>query len=370
MPAETVLVTLYYAGVGEPPREGFHSLVCATDQPGYYLQVYDPSRPSIPWTQIITRPAEVGAAQTRIKYATAGIHTAYARRVLAEDPLFQPLSREARKGLSAAAVHFGPLLDLLARFQAAGKKHLVVWPHGPQYLLPFHLLPTGSGRVLADDWTVTITPTLQCLIGASRAQVRSPVLAVASAQGGVPYGLPAEPSVTAQAETVAAAFGATPILGATRESFCTMVQGARYIHIAAHGAQYLPAPTFNCVYLDDGPLYAHEILKLDLRSADLVTLSACQSALIRYDINDNLHGLPAAFLRSGAACVVGTLWPVAPAAAQDFFSALYGRIAAGDGKLAAFRTAQRAARDRHPQHRDWGAFSMLGDWQERPAHGG
>lgn len=363
-PPDAVLVALYYSGVGEPPLQGFHCVVCATDQPNCYLLVYDPSRPSVPRSRIVTNPAESGAARTSITYMSAGIHTAYVRRLLANDSPFRLLSREAHEALSDSAVHFGPLLDLLGPLHAAGKRHLVVWPHGPQYLLPFHLLPTGSGRIVADDWIVTITPSLQSLIGASRSGARSAMLAVASPDGGTRYGLPAEPTVTAQAETIAAAFGVAPLVPATREAFRTEIQGARNVHVAAHGAQYLPAPAFHCVYLDDGPVYAHEILKLDLRSVDLVTLSACQSSLLRYDVNDNLHGLPAAFLRAGAACVVGTLWPVEPAAAHDFFAALYRRIAAGDGKLAAFRAAQMAVRDRYPQYRHWGAFCMLGDWRE------
>ncbi|WP_075024262.1 CHAT domain-containing protein [Actinomadura madurae] len=61
-----------------------------------------------------------------------------------------------------------------------------------------------------------------------------------------------------------------------------------------------------------GRVFAHDILKTDLRGVELVTMSACESALGRFDINDNLHGLPAALLSAGAAAIVGCLWPVAP----------------------------------------------------------
>jgi CHAT domain len=76
-----------------------------------------------------------------------------------------------------------------------------------------------------------------------------------------------------------------------------------------------------------------------------------------------LHEQPEA--RCGARCVSGALWPVTAEVTAEFFGALYAQVAAGAGLLAAFRAAQLATRQR-PAHRDWTAFSMLGDW--RAAH--
>jgi CHAT domain-containing protein len=261
-------------------------------------------------------------------------------------------------------------LQVLARLHDEGRNKLVVWPHGPQYVLPFHLLPTGDERLVADDWTVMVAPAVECVTGACQASgtrdfadtanAADAALVMASPLGGVPFGLAAEPSLSEQAAAVAREFGADPLATATRMDFARKAPGARYVHIAAHGGFYNPAPLFHQILLDDGPLYAHDVLKLDLRSVDLVTVSACESLLMRYDESDNILGMPAAFMRAGVSAVVGTLWPIEPETAMDFFVTLYGRLANGDDKLTAFRLAQADTRRRHAEYRDWGAFCMLG----------
>lgn len=139
-----------------------------------------------------------------------------------------------------------------------------------------------------------------------------------------------------------------------------MLGAARYLHLAAHGVPDQDAPLFSRVYLAGGQLHAHEVLELDLRGVELVTLSACESALLRYDFFDNVHGLVPAFLRAGARAVVGALWPVEPEVASAFFVELYTHLAAGVEQMAAFRAAQNATRARHPDYRDWGGFSYFG----------
>jgi CHAT domain-containing protein len=142
-----------------------------------------------------------------------------------------------------------------------------------------------------------------------------------------------------------------------------------YLHIAAHGSQDVEAFWYHCLYLnpdeDDsgGRLFAHQILGLDLRGLELVTLSACESALGRYDLNDNLRGLPAAFLLAGAATVIGALWPVTAAVATLFFEELYSCLLNGHPKRDAFHRAQRVTRQAYPEYRDWGAFTFIGDWR-------
>lgn len=122
----------------------------------------------------------------------------------------------------------------------------------------------------------------------------------------------------------------------------------------------MDAPLFARVYLAGGALHAHEILSRDLRGTELVTLSACESALLRYDFLDNGHGLAPAFLRAGARAMVGALWPVAPDTAETFFTELYAHLAAGGTRVDAFRFAQNRTRARHPDYRDWGAFTYYG----------
>lgn len=83
----------------------------------------------------------------------------------------------------------------------------------------------------------------------------------------------------------------------------------------------MDAPLFQTVFLapgdnGDGTLRAHEVLGLDLRGLEPVTLGACETALGRIDLSDNLRGLPAALLLAGARAVIGTLWEVSGDASE------------------------------------------------------
>jgi CHAT domain-containing protein len=114
---------------------------------------------------------------------------------------------------------------------------------------------------------------------------------------------------------------------------------------------------------DDGEFYAYELLGMDLRGLELVTLSACETALGRFDAADNPHGLPAALLLAGAQTIIGTLWEIETNCSELFFTTLYGELARPNSKLGAFHEALRVTREQYPQFRDWGGFYFAGGWR-------
>jgi CHAT domain-containing protein len=107
-------------------------------------------------------------------------------------------------------------------------------------------------------------------------------------------------------------------------------------------------------------LRAHELLSLDLRGTEMVTISACETSLGRIDTADNPRGLVASLLLAGVRCVVGTLWEVRSDTAADFFTSLYQQVKTGVAPREAFTMAQRGTRARYPVYRDWGAFTFVG----------
>ena len=306
----------------------------------------------------------------QLTQSPVGLYVADLRRHLVEDPMFADVDADAREVLASELPRWlGPFAAQLAEWRAAGLDHLVVWPHGPLHYLPWHLfIAPGNDEPIAADWTVTVLPTVGTLVR-EPAPPGGGLVAVASAEGGRPYGLRSAASMPAQAAAIAAAYGTEPLAESTPERLLEALPGSRFVHIAAHGSHVEEAPAFQCIYLDpgsqgDGRLFAHHIAQLDLRGVELVTLSACESALGRFDVSDNLRGLPAALLAAGASAVVGAMWPVEPDMATTFFTTLYARLAAGGDRLAAFRDAQVATRRSHPEYRDWGAMSYVGDWRE------
>jgi CHAT domain-containing protein len=163
--------------------------------------------------------------------------------------------------------------------------------------------------------------------------------------------------------------GTEPLLeeNVTKQYLLAALQHSRYVHIATHGYQNAIAPSFHKLVLasdgvDDGDLHAHELLGLDLRGLKLVTLSACETALGRFDRGMNPHGLPATLLLAGVETVIGTLWDIESTCSERFFTTFYTSLSDGQSKLGAYGEALRVTREHHPEFRDWGAFYFLGDW--------
>jgi CHAT domain-containing protein len=181
-----------------------------------------------------------------------------------------------------------------------------------------------------------------------------------------PWGLSAMRQSVEEATAVAAWFHTEPLVDAkaTKAALRNALTTARFVHLSAHGRLDVSAPAFQHVFLapddnSDGRFFAHEVLGLDLRGLELLTLSACETALERFDSAYNPRGLVAAFLLSGVRRVIGTLWPVAPEVSKRFFTVLYGALAGGAGVIDAYRAAQRETRAAFPEYWHWGAFYLI-----------
>ncbi|ARQ69897.1 CHAT domain-containing protein [Streptomyces marincola] len=285
------------------------------------------------------------------------------------DPLFADVTPEGSRLLAAGELPIGGS-DRWAHWRAQGKDRILAWPHGALHYLPLPVCRV-EGRLIADDWTVTVIAGLEALAPAE-APVRPRRTAVlASAVGGVPHGLNAEPALEEHARRVAEAVGADAVTGqaATRDRLLAELSTADVVHIAVHGTLDQDAPWMHCLYLtpdgdDDGRVFAYDFLGIDLRGVRLVTLAACESALGRFDRADNIRGIASALLTAGAQAVVGCLWPVRPEPTTYFYHHMHQRIAHGTGPERAFRDAQLATRDRHRHYRDWAAFTYLHGWSK------
>ena len=61
---------------------------------------------------------------------------------------------------------------------------------------------------------------------------------------------------------------------------------------------------------EDGILLADDVTTTDLRSTELVDLSACESGLGEVHAGEGVFGLRRAFVRAGARTLVMSLWKV------------------------------------------------------------
>lgn len=287
------------------------------------------------------------------------------RTEVQRDPLFGDVTPEGSRLLRQPGDMPLGGSELWDKWRAQGKERILAWPHDALHYLPLPLCRTGD-RLIADNWTVTTIAGLEALTPAAGPVRPRRTAVLASADGGVPYGLHAEPALEEHARKVADAIGTGAAIGpaATRDRLLAELATADVIHIAVHGTLDQDAPWMHCLYLtpdrdDDGRVFAYDFLEADLRGVRLVTLAACESALGRFDRADNVRGIPSALITAGAQAVVGCLWPVRPDPATYFYHHMHHRIAHGTDPERAFREAQLATRARHPHYRDWGAFAYL-----------
>ncbi|PAX84310.1 hypothetical protein CLM85_21160 [Streptomyces albidoflavus] len=286
------------------------------------------------------------------------------RTEIERDPLFGDVTPEGSRLLESAGLPLGGS-ELWDNWRAQGKDRILAWPHGALHYLPLPLCRRG-GRLIADDWTVTTIAGLEALAPAEVPAREGRTVVLASAAGGVPFGLHAEPALEEHARKVAEVVGAEALTGraATRDRLRAEMSVADVVHIAVHGTLDEDAPWMHCLYLapdgdDDGRVFAYDFLDIDLRGVRLVTLAACESALGRFDRGDNVRGIPSALITAGAQAVVGCLWPVRPEPATYFYHHLHQGVARGTDPEQAFRGAQLATRAAYPPYRDWGAFTYV-----------
>ncbi|GIG88089.1 CHAT domain-containing protein [Plantactinospora endophytica] len=282
--------------------------------------------------------------------------------------LGRPVSSEGAEALRAMADQLfgdgGELLDLAA----AGRDRLIVVPHGPLHFLPFHLLPLGD-LLLADVFTVSILPNRELLHAAPAPPAERSATSLGLSFGaGEPFGLPPLTASEREVREVADCFGTGPVLdsAATEQAFVAALRSSRYVHLSTHGRNSTAGAAFQLLYLwpagdSDGRLHAFELLDLDLHGLEVVSLSACETALGRFDLLDNLRGLPASLLLRGVRTLIGTLWEAEVDASSTFFTSFYAHLRTDpDDVAAAFRSARDVTRQRHPAYRDWGAFYLMG----------
>ena len=287
-------------------------------------------------------------------------------------PVGDPLSANAAADLAYCGdALLSPIWAELTFLQTTkGKTHLCIVPHGAMHYLPFHLLLV-DGKPLGDTWNVSYLPNTRLLLSNRGAQsvkgyrVDTPTAIACDFEG---TDDPLLEAVT-EAREIAAVSGGKAIVNrqATESAVHSAFKTSRMVHIATHGALPSGAAAFQRLLLsaageDDGVLYAHELLGHDYRGLALVTLSACETSLGRFDMGDNLRGLPAYLFLAGTEAVVGTLWPVETTTSSTFFRAMYRELAGGAERLDAFAKAQRETRELHPEYRNWGAFCYSGNW--------
>jgi CHAT domain-containing protein len=141
------------------------------------------------------------------------------------------------------------------------------------------------------------------------------------------------------------------------------------VHLAAHATVDEVDPMYSAIRLarggqPRGELEARDILELNLSSAQLVTLSGCESGLGKVKGGDEFYGFKRAFLSAGARSLLISLWPVEDQATAALMTAFYRELP-NRTKAEALRQAQlsvlKSAGRSDPLF--WAPFILVGEWQ-------
>lgn len=258
---------------------------------------------------------------------------------------------------------------------------VAIEPHGALWLVPFAALLAPDDTWLADRWPLLYSPSAQVLdeirtepdpgtpTSLRALVVGNPTMPEVPPQDGLQIVLETLPGAEEEAHTIAALFGerCTLLTGeqADRATVERLAERHGIVHLATHGVAYADAPLASFVALakdasGKGLLTARDVLDLSL-PADLVVLSACQTALGRVS-GDGMIGLCRAFLVAGARAVLVSQWSVSDEATAALMAEFYRAYLAEDNKAVALQRAMRALRQR-PQYADpsyWAPFVVVG----------
>ena len=195
-----------------------------------------------------------------------------------------------------------------------------------------------------------------------------------------PFNVPRLPFTRREAESIFAsspqASSAMNIdFAANRDSLMARdLSGFRFVHFATHGILNSEEPDLSGLVLSlvnekgepiNGFIRLNEIYNLNL-NADLVVLSACQTALGKEVRGEGLIGLTRGFMYAGSPRVVASLWKVDDVATAELMKIFYQKMLKDKMRPAAALRAAKVAmwkskRWNSPYY--WAAFELQGDWR-------
>ena len=253
-------------------------------------------------------------------------------------------------GLPPAEVHsrltrMGETLERVLLGEAAphigdGNGHVIVVPPGRLHSVPWGLLVSLRSRA------VNVAPSASSWLRARRT-VSASVLDAAANPVVLVRG-PGLVSEGAEVPQLAADYAADcepVVLGggtATVARVLGAIDGARLVHIAAHGTFRADSPLFSSLRLDDGPLTVYDLERLRRGPRHLV-LSSCDSGVIAPAGANELLGLASSLIPLGTAGIVASVVPVNDAAVVPLMLALHRGLRRGASLAEALRDARQGS---------------------------
>ena len=305
------------------------------------------------------------------------------------------------------------LYDLLigpVAAQLAGKSTICIIPDGVLWELPFQALQNSRGEYLLEEHALYYSPSLsvlneiikqrapsargadgvvrvaqgrrrQALFAVANPRVGAPAQAQASAVRGDQRFLPL-PDAEQEVAGLSGIYGKSNsrvIVGddALEETVKSEAGKFKILHFATHAVLDDRSPLYSFMLLarragsndEDGLLEMWEVLNMNL-NADLVTLSACETARGSISAGEGMIGMSWAFFVAGSSSLVASQWQVDSASTSSMMVKMHTDLKsrkAGTGspatKALALRRAALALRrtKRYELPYYWAGFVLIGD---------
>jgi CHAT domain-containing protein/tetratricopeptide (TPR) repeat protein len=300
----------------------------------------------------------------------------------------QLANRDLRAAESARALYdvvLGPMRALLH-----GRTDLIIVPDGMLWNLPFQALKPAADRYLIEDSALSYAPSVTVLRETMRRRVDAParpsVLAFGSSIGERP-GTGAAPAAPTGGHSVSQTEReATQVAGIYRGSsrvytgtdaredrWKAEAPGYRVVHLATHGVLENASPLYSHLLLappvvgdkEDGLLEAWEIMNIHL-DADLVVLSACETASGPIAPGEGITGLMWAVFVAGTPSTLVSQWKVDSEGSTRLVVGFHDEWRGGQRGLTKAHALQKAALRllktpgfSHPFY--WAGFILAGD---------
>jgi CHAT domain-containing protein/tetratricopeptide (TPR) repeat protein len=295
----------------------------------------------------------------------------------------------------------GELYRLLlkpAEKQLMGRKNLIIIPDASLWDLPFQALKPSKEVFLIDEKAISYAPSLVALEEIRKARsTNSPRPRTLLAVGNPRLRQESEalPKTQELAKKLQALYGkrrSKILVGLNADEEHMKTLAARYgiIHIGSHGVLDDQNPMYSYVALaetgledktakktratksfdveKDGVLEAWELMDFDLK-AELVVLSACETARGRLAKGEGVVGLTWALFMAGVPTTVVSQWKVESESTNELMFLFHKNFLASkrlEPKVSAAQALQRSAialkkseKYRHPYY--WAGFVVMGD---------
>jgi CHAT domain-containing protein len=259
-------------------------------------------------------------------------------------------------------------------------RKLIVVPDGMLGQIPFEVLPFGDA-LLIDRFTVSYAPAGALAVTEPRQKPRrwfwrrSMEAFADPLRGGNGTDLvngsnwASLPGARREVAAISSALGGRAAIHEGPDALKSTLRNdtrAPVLHFATHSFADAENPDLSYILLAPVQqsqqfdyLFLKEVADVPLTGVDLVTLSACETAVGKIVPGEGVESFSRAFLAAGVPAVVTSLWSVGDQSTADFMARFYSHLASGESAAGALRSTKLEFRHLHPAN--WAAFVLHGD---------